>query len=198
MWSVRWNSIIEVEIKIPLTSEGRSAIEESIVRIGGISKGVEYQSDRYYNHPCRDFATTDEAVRLRELVVRSPDSDRSVRYLQMTYKGPKIDPLSKTRDEVTMEVSDLEAADTILRALSFRFVREVRKKRSTYQIGDISVCVDDVDGLGSFVELECVTSSRAGVTDTRERLFSLASQLGLDTRRATRESYLSLLMRARQ
>ena len=55
------------------------------------------QVDEYFNHPCRDFAVTDEALRLR----KDPDG-------KMTYKGPKLDRTTKTREEIEMDIDDLD------------------------------------------------------------------------------------------
>ena len=78
------------------------------------------QVDRYFNHPARDFGVTDEAFRIRSV------GDANC----VTYKGPRIDSVTKTRREI--EVSFAEGSDAasqmtdIWQSLGFRFVREVR------------------------------------------------------------------------
>src|SRR5690349_9059356 len=71
-------------------------LEERAVKLGG---AVE-QVDRYFAHPCRDFATTDEALRIRS------NGGRSF----VTYKGAKIDTITKTRHEIELPL-DPEDAD---------------------------------------------------------------------------------------
>ena len=48
------------------------------------------QVDTYFSHPARDFAATDEALRIRSI-----DQENFV-----TYKGPKLDATTKTRREI--------------------------------------------------------------------------------------------------
>src|SRR3990172_8548894 len=50
------------------------------------------QSDQYFAHPARDFAQTDEALRIRTI------GDASF----VTYKGPKLDTKTKTRRELEL------------------------------------------------------------------------------------------------
>src|SRR5262245_40987976 len=79
------------------------------------------QVDNYLAHPARDFAQTDEALRIR--------SEGQQNYL--TYKGPKLDATTKTRREIEMPLSpgaDAAAqAAELFGALGFRPVASVRK-----------------------------------------------------------------------
>jgi len=183
--------IIEVEIKIRVDRGLRDSIPDAVLSIGGTPHSVQRHVDRYYQHPCRNFSRTDEALRLREVSFLD-SAGRSI--VEITYKGPKIDPLSKTRTELTTGVEDAKATDTLFHALGFAPVREVRKTRTTYRVGDVLICVDDVDELGVYVELECSVESPELVPAARNELLALARRLGLDPDLATRESYLSLLL----
>ena len=88
--------MIEVEVKAKIRSfdEMRKRLDE----INAVKVKTEHQEDRYFNSPVRDFAQTDEALRIRE--TKSDDKHN----LFITYKGPKIDAKSKTREEVEMEI----------------------------------------------------------------------------------------------
>ena len=61
--------------------------------------------DRYFNHPARDFAETDEALRIRRI---GPVN-------RITYKGPRVDTVTKTRQELELPLVEGEksAADWI-------------------------------------------------------------------------------------
>ena len=63
------------------------------------------QVDRYFAHPCRDFARTDEALRLRR------DGDD----VAITWKGPRIDAATKTRRESEGARLAREAHDLLAR-----------------------------------------------------------------------------------
>ncbi len=173
--------------------EGVRTRLESLGASGG--ETVE-QTDCYYRHPVRDFAKTDEAFRLRRV---GPANF-------MTYKGPKIDASTKTRHEEEVRLADGDAAydacAAILKHLGFERVAEVRKRRQTLQLERdglaIEAALDEVDRVGSFVELEisvyadCADAS--GVDAARRTVAALAEQLGLGT--PERRSYLELQLAA--
>ena len=79
----------EVEQKFALDSVAE--VEQRLAHWGAGS-GVSEQSDLYFNHPARDFAKTDEALRLRSV------GDEHF----ITYKGPKLDATTKTRQEIEL------------------------------------------------------------------------------------------------
>ena len=147
------------------------------------------QVDHYFNHPARDFAVTDEAFRIRQVGERN----------FVTYKGPKIDPATKTRHELELELpAGEEAADAyrkLFELLGFRFVASVAKTRRTARIKheglSFEAALDDVDGLGLFVELE-TSADESGLERAQAALVSLARQLGLQG--VERRSYLELLL----
>src|SRR5262245_19850499 len=86
------------------------------------------QSDTYYAHPCRDFAKTDEALRIRTV------SDASF----VTYKGPKLDTTTKTRREIELPLDpddrDGSQFASLLEALGFKRVAIVSKHRRPFRI----------------------------------------------------------------
>ena len=87
---------------------------------------------------------------------------------------------------------------SILANLGFTAVREVSKKRRSYAFSwegrPFELCLDDVHGLGNFLELETVSEdeSHAAQAAARESLLRLANTLGLST--SERRSYLRLLI----
>ena len=74
-------------MKAPLPDVSR--VKKRILELGGRDFGCSIQVDEYYAHPARDFAITDEALRLRT------ENNLTV----ITYKGPKLDRETKTREE---------------------------------------------------------------------------------------------------
>ena len=84
----------EVEQKYPLADV--AAVEAALARLGATWHATVEQVDRYFNHPCRDFAATDEALRLR----------RTDQALAITWKGPRLDATAKTRRELELPLAD--------------------------------------------------------------------------------------------
>ncbi|MCA9167353.1 MAG: class IV adenylate cyclase, partial [Planctomycetales bacterium] len=144
------------------------------------------QIDRYFAHPARDFLQTDEALRLRSV------GDQEY----LTYKGARIDSTTKTRRELELELSPAVSGDiqTLLDLLGFKPLMTVHKQRRQASFEwkgyPIEICVDEIDQIGRFVELE-TTSDLEHLERAKESLESLAEHLELD--RQERRSYLELM-----
>ena len=177
----------EVEQKFPV--ENLTDIENRLASAGATFSDVVVQVDRYFAHPSRDFAQTDEAIRIRQV------GDANF----ITYKGPKIDATTKTRKEIELPLHDgaeqSEQWASLLEALSFSPVAMVSKRRRLARIAwqdtEIEVALDQVDGLGSFVELE-VSADEASLDAAKSKVQSLADKLGLSG--SEQRSYLELLL----
>lgn len=173
--------MIEVEVKLPLRD-----VEASKRRLDGLGAtfiAEEDERDVYFNAPHRDFAKTDEALRMR-----------FSKNITLTYKGPKLDKVSKTRKEITVPVADAERAMAMLKALGFKEIATVVKRRRKYQLDDLNISIDDVQGLGTYVEVETMVSCEE-YQPALNRIFESLHKLGLNKEDAIRESYLELILR---
>ena len=93
---------LEIELKFRLDAAG--PLISQLRSLGARPLGVCRQRDQYFNHPSRDFAVTDEAVRLR-----CTDDETC-----LTYKGPLLDKQTKTREEIELRLqgSDVSPAES--------------------------------------------------------------------------------------
>lgn len=190
----------EVELKFPLTEP--QAVEGRLVALAARFREPVEQIDRYFAHPCRDFARTDEALRLR----REGDD------VAITWKGPRVDTATKTRREIELPLAPtaavpgdsgrgveqtLAAWTELLEAVGFRPVMSVAKRRLParvpWQGTEIDAAIDHVHGLGDFLELELI-ARQGEVPLARACLESLARELGCGT--PERRSYLELVLQS--
>lgn len=72
----------------------------------------------------------------------------------VTFKGAKVKSVYKSRPEYEMEVSSAETAERIFAGLGYAKRIIVEKTRHQWQLDACVVCLDDVSGLGCFVEVE--------------------------------------------
>ena len=170
--------MLEVEAKAHLDDPER--IISSILDQGGREIYFTVQRDTYYRHPGRDFAATDEALRIRE------EQGRSF----ITYKGPKLDAETKSREELEVPLVDPGDLGVLLLRLGFEPVAVVEKRRRGYLVGTLEVCIDEVKGLGHFLEVEARECQ--DLEEGKARVLELLDRLGLD--RLERRSYLELLL----
>ncbi|MEM1519569.1 MAG: class IV adenylate cyclase [Pyrobaculum sp.] len=170
--------MLEVEVKYRCDVK---SLRDRLLSRGFSFSGAGEEVDVYFQHPCRNFVETDEALR-----VRITDS-----HVTVTYKGPRIGVGAKTREEISMSVGGdvLE----LFRRLGFVEVARVKKRREYYKRGDVSISLDVVEGLGEFVEIEKVVYDHGEVSKAVEELRSLGAELGLVEE--VRETYLELILK---
>jgi adenylate cyclase class 2 len=164
-------------------------VEDELERLGSSFGEPFVQLDQYFGHPCRDFGETDEALRIRLVGERA----------FVTYKGPKIDGTTKTRQEIELPLPEgREGAGgfvMLVEALGFDQVIEVRKTRRkahvSWQGREVEVVLDEVETLGRFIELE-LSADADEIDAARDCVAGLARQLGLTENE--RRSYLELLL----
>ncbi|QIW23134.1 class IV adenylate cyclase [Sulfolobus sp. S-194] len=170
---------IEREIKIKLISPNIEELEKILNNKYKLFN-EEHQIDIYYNSPVRDFRKTDEALRLR--LVNNE--------VELTYKGPKLSSESKSREEITVKIDNLDSMDLILRKLGFVKVLKIEKIRKNYKINNFTISLDRVFNLGDFVEIE-------GIDITDEELINFVNNFLKEYNiegEKTLKSYLELLV----
>lgn len=180
----------EVEQKFPVPE--LASLEAKLAEWGA-TVSERHEVDLYYAHPSRDFAATDEALRIR----RIGDS------AWITYKGPKIDQTTKTRREVELPLAPDEPSgarwEDLLEALGFRPVAEVRKRRRRAMVPwegrQVLASLDAVEQVGTFIELE-LCAAAGEVEPAKACIASLAQALGVSG--GERRSYLELLLEKRR
>ncbi|ERH11438.1 MAG: adenylate cyclase, class 2 (thermophilic) [halophilic archaeon J07HB67] len=175
------------------------------------SLGGVVQTDTYYDAPNRDFAQTDEALRIRRETdtgggggvpdrVGAPgaepppvDADTDPDRTKITYKGPLVDEGSKTRAEHETVVGSETELVGVLDGLGYEPAATVEKHRERHAVDGYTVTLDAVTGLGEFVEVEAETDE-TGIERVRDGARSLLTELGLDPTDQIRTSYLGLLL----
>lgn len=177
----------EVELKFPLADKDRFLV--ALMELGAEPGSEMSQCDRYFAHPARDFAQTNEAFRIRQ----------SGEHTRLTYKGPLLDAATKTRREVELSLADgkktAEDMTVMLNLLGFSEVRAVKKLRTPYHLSwqgrEMEVTLDDVEGLGKYLEIETLAEESDRIA-AQEAILSLAKHWKLEN--PERRSYLTLLL----
>ncbi|HJH31866.1 MAG TPA: class IV adenylate cyclase [Methanosarcinaceae archaeon] len=172
--------MIEIEVKARASHE---RVKELLRELGACVTGVEHHCDTYYNAPHRDFSITDEALRIR--IVNG--------HAVLTYKGKKLDTVSKTREEFETGV-DAAIMRNILLALGFVESGVVKKTRALFEFENFTICLDSVDGLGEFIEVETMVGPGSDVDHHRARVFGFLERLGIGEGDSIRVSYLEMLI----
>jgi adenylate cyclase class 2 len=175
--------MLEIELKVRVAS--LDPVRRNLLQHNADFCGRVHERDIYYNAPHRDFSKTDEALR-----VRFTDGTKVV-----TYKGPKMKNLNlKAREELNMAIGSGETFSDILARLGFAQSAEVNKWRENYRFSNASIALDEVEHLGTFVEIEVLADTDApGAAATIDRI---AKELGIEGKPIL-ASYLELLLSTR-
>ncbi|QKQ99857.1 class IV adenylate cyclase [Metallosphaera tengchongensis] len=140
--------VVEREIKVKLTIDPEAFLN-TLLKEGYTYEGEEIHEDIYLNGENKDFRKTDEALRLRLVNGRA----------ELTYKGPRLGTKSKSREEVTVTLDDKNGMLKILEKLGYRAVFTIKKRRKLLKKNGFTVCIDSVEDLGDFLEIEGINVS---------------------------------------
>lgn len=169
-------SVIEVERKRELIGTC-AVVETRLGELGYRAHGCFVEVDTYYSRPEVDYLDTVECLR-----VRQRDG-----FAEITYK-PASDPSTHSPDDViskretNVALSDAdqaEAANHLLTAIGMTCLVRVEKSRARYRHpdrDDVTVNLDTITGVGTFIETEVITVNGNGATTLLEQV---EHQLGL-------------------
>ncbi len=175
--------MIEREVKLKLKSP---SLEELEKLLEGKSQKLneEVQDDTYFNYKYRDFKESDEAIRLRKT-----NSE-----YELTYKGPKMGNYGKSREEITVRISerDIQNINIIMERIGLYRAFTVKKTRKNFKIDRYIISLDRVEGLGDFIEVEGQDVSEDQLKDFFQKFINDFQIKG----EVTNSSYLELLLRS--
>src|SRR5512139_2982598 len=135
--------MLEFELKVRISS--LDPVRQQLLGHHALFCGRIHEHDIYYNAPHRDFGVTDEAIRVRYT------NDHAL----VTYKGAKIKTSDlKAREELNIVVDSGAVFEQMLDRLGFTRTAEVNKWRENYQLSGAAITLDEVEGLGTFIEIE--------------------------------------------
>ncbi|WP_245648099.1 class IV adenylate cyclase [Micromonospora rosaria] len=112
----------------------------------------------------------------------------------LTVKTPVANELSCVEHET--EVADRDQMHAALQQMGFYPTVRIRKTRRTSTLGSMSLCVDEVDDIGAFLEIERIVAPDEPGERIQAELDRFAAGLGLSLRR-TFDTYDSLIRAAR-
>lgn len=178
------------EIEIKYRDVDHARLLARLLEFGAVPTSEEEQEDHYLNHPARDFAVSQEALRIRRIGNQN----------RITYKGPKRAGPTKTREEIEIGFTEgqetFEELSKLFENLGFRTVAAVHKRRHSYRVVHderaIEVTLDHVNGLGDFAEIEIIASGESEIPAAQRAILGLAEILGLGN--AEPRSYLRMVL----
>ncbi|HDO20167.1 MAG TPA: class IV adenylate cyclase [Candidatus Bathyarchaeota archaeon] len=178
--------MVKMEIEVKLKVERFDWIRKIMREIGAERKGEVEHEDIYYQHPCRDFKKTGEALRMRKT--------KDGKFI-FTYKEAVKKPKLKVRREVEVKVEDPFKMEKIIERLGFKRVTTIVKRREKWRYREATICLDEVKGLGKYVEIELMVEDLEAAEKKMRRILE---KLKLDREKAITKSYLEIFLEKNQ
>jgi len=133
---------VEIRAKIDNVEEIKKKLEE----LGAKFFKFEKQVDRVFGHSM--FMDDDNmliegglSARIREV-----DNKKALEFKEIVRQGAGI--------EISSELDDVETGLKFFEKLKFKEAFTVSKSRESYSYKDFTICLDKVDQLGNFIEVE--------------------------------------------
>ena len=178
--------MIEVEIKVEV--KHYSEVEAALQRMGFAKGNLVKESDYYFD---KDLRIDDKALRVRKY----KDMETGQEEAFMTYKGPKLDEVSMTRQEVEIQIDNADTGKEFLEALGYELIAPVVKNRQYYKKDEMTACLDRVENLGDYLELEIVVAKEPQREDALKKVVDVVNALGYNEEAIIKTSYLSMLQK---
>lgn len=164
-----------VEIKARVAD--LAALRARAERLANRRLGVDRQVDTYFRVP-------NGRLKLRESAL---SGGQLVPYLRPDAQG------ARRSDYLVVPVAEAARLKSLLAGI-LGVHRVVRKTREILLVDNVRIHLDEVDGLGSFLELEAVfDGSAAGEQREREKVARLLAELEIDESQLVATSYEALL-----
>jgi adenylate cyclase class 2 len=158
---------IEVKIKTDDLQSVRKKLEEKNCKFAD----PVHQHDIIYTLVDEEVWS---AAKEGDIVIRIREQEnRSVLNLKQQ-KTSELDNL-----EYETRVDDPEAVRKILAILGYVPQVEVKKIRTERELNEYTVCLDEVERLGSFVEVEKMSDEGVDPNEVQEELLKVAESIGL-------------------
>jgi adenylate cyclase class 2 len=142
----------EIEVKAKLRDKEK--VLEYIKNSGAEFLGKKHQRDIvFWPNNIRKIEDGTNLLGINYLRIRNQSSEKGKKVI-FTLKQPQSNQSDCKEHEIEIKEEDIQNLESIILTLGFYEFCITEKDRETYKMGDIEICVDDVIGLGSYIELE--------------------------------------------
>lgn len=175
----------EIEVKVRL--DDAKAIVTKLTQMGASLSPKTKQHDVVYCLPGSKTGTPG----LNWLRIRTENDATSI----LTLKRSVTRELDSIEHETVVE--NEQEMNKILKYMGYEVYSDLTKIRQKTKIGDIEICLDEVPGLGTFMEAEKLCPEDSDYDTVADELWELFSALGV-TKQAEVTSGYDVLMRQSQ
>jgi len=167
----------EIEIKARVANKDQllKAFTDKNIQL---TDPIEQHDVVYYVEGTKDNAPDSVWLRLR-----TENGTKTILTLKKQHRGG----LDSIEHETV--VADAEEARGIILALGFTLYSDLTKTRQKAKVGEIEICLDEVQDLGCFVEAEKLAELDADGQKIESELWEVLNEFGVDKKDEVLEGY---------
>ncbi len=161
------------EIEVKAKCESIQTILARVKQQGIVVSDPVSQSDQVFGLPGEAGDDENQLPWLRIRTENRGDTTRTIFTLKRSVTG-QLDSI-----EHETEVRNADEIAHIIKELGFVPYMNIAKVRRTARLDSIELCIDEVEGLGCFVEAEKITGVDANYDEVVEELWGVFERLGI-------------------
>ncbi len=168
---------IEVEIRAKVNNFDE--IKKALEKIGADFVNSKKQIDKIFG--AAKFLDSEHKIIEGGLSarIREVDGKRALEFKEIIREKGGI--------ELSCEIPTIEMAEKMLKKLDFEEAFTIEKTRETYSYKDFEIALDNVEQLGSFIEIEKLIDSEEGIGEARKECVDLLEKISPGSEIETRK-----------
>lgn len=175
------------EIEVKAIVRDKHGIVNKLLGLGCKLKDPAEQVDQIFLHKTLTYANVTTGIPIARIRT-------SMGKHIFTVKVPVKNQLDKLESETVVE--DPNRMAEALELMDFKKVMIIKKMRQKTDYQGDEICFDEVEGLGSFIEMERLVKESEGTEKIQEELFSFLKNLGIKQEDRISEGYDILIYKA--
>lgn len=178
----------EVEVKARL--KDKTKVQEALRALGCVFSEVVTQDDTTY---VREVGSLDAYLSNPEFLRLRVEGDGRVLFT-LKYHPGRVGDLDGAPLEHETVVGSREEMEHMLDLMGYKTAVRIRKSRVKTQHKNWEICIDEVEGLGSFIEIEELADEHADVSPIHTAMHEFLQAIGVEPEDAGLKRYDILLL----
>ncbi|MGB2762686.1 MAG: class IV adenylate cyclase [Minisyncoccales bacterium] len=164
---------MNIEIEIKARTKDFDGIKKALEKMRANFARSEKQIDKIFG--TSKFLDSENKIIEGGIVarIREVDKKRTLDFKEILRQKGGI--------ELIYEISNIELAEKFLNKLDFKEAFTIKKTREIFSYQDFTICLDDVEQLGKFIEVEKIISNEEEKNKTKQECFELLKKLAPDS-----------------
>lgn len=169
-----------MEIEIRAKINNLEKIEQNIIKLGAKLIKETKQVDEYFGE-----INLYQKIGYSFLMRVRDEEDKKF----MTYKGAESKK-DGVWEEYEFEIDDTKKSTDMFEAMGLEKIIVVNKYRKEYKFNDLTICLDAIDGLGDFIEIEFLNDKDFN----KNNLKKLMQKLNIKEDKIIHKGYVTMLL----